>query len=254
RRRHTRFSRDWSSDVCSSDLDTDRLEPAPDVAELTARADAVREAVDALATTDVAGASKAQLLRGLRSAAALGLPGTLPGSDEREVLEAQLARAVAAAQGLQAALREIEARAAASPHAEVLKQTARIRAVLGEAQPVVPLLRLPDVLRDSLNASAGDAALLDGTVLAPTEWLLARSRVRPAVARLWEVLAAAELRRTGVDPTQLTVAQLPHHPGEGWIGLPGGAQGTGRAATSLVVHRAGLPDPGRFGSAVAALV
>src|SRR5690606_30610192 len=27
RRRHTRFSRDWSSDVCSSDLNTDRTAP-----------------------------------------------------------------------------------------------------------------------------------------------------------------------------------------------------------------------------------
>src|SRR5690606_40336369 len=26
RRRHTRFSRDWSSDVCSSDLDADQLQ------------------------------------------------------------------------------------------------------------------------------------------------------------------------------------------------------------------------------------
>src|SRR5690606_41025389 len=29
RRRHTRFSRDWSSDVCSSDLPFWRLDPAP---------------------------------------------------------------------------------------------------------------------------------------------------------------------------------------------------------------------------------
>src|SRR5207302_8068042 len=30
RRRHTRFSRDWSSDVCSSDLIADRLKPLTD--------------------------------------------------------------------------------------------------------------------------------------------------------------------------------------------------------------------------------
>src|SRR5690606_40982700 len=29
RRRHTRFSRDWSSDVCSSDLPADRILPVP---------------------------------------------------------------------------------------------------------------------------------------------------------------------------------------------------------------------------------
>src|SRR5687768_17936231 len=33
RRRHTRCSRDWSSDVCSSDLDGNRhIEPAPEYA------------------------------------------------------------------------------------------------------------------------------------------------------------------------------------------------------------------------------
>src|SRR5256884_6583703 len=46
RRRHTRCSRDWSSDVCSSDLDTalrdfvDRLQHAPDV---IAKAEALKE-------------------------------------------------------------------------------------------------------------------------------------------------------------------------------------------------------------------
>src|SRR5690606_39864447 len=42
RRRHTRFSRDWSSDVCSSDLLADRLgRPLLDPARINARLDAV---------------------------------------------------------------------------------------------------------------------------------------------------------------------------------------------------------------------
>src|SRR5690606_9568014 len=35
RRRHTRFSRDWSSDVCSSDLNPDVVETAPRLADGT---------------------------------------------------------------------------------------------------------------------------------------------------------------------------------------------------------------------------
>ncbi len=234
--------------------DSDRPEPDPDVAELTARADGVRAAVESLAAVDPVGASRAQLLRSLRAGAALGLPGMLPEAGDREDLEARVTRAVAAAQGLVAALDEIEARPATSAYAAVTQQTARIRAVLGEGQPVVPRVNLPDRFRDALSASAADAALLNGTVLAPTEWLLARSRVRPAVARFWEVLAAAELRGTGVDATQLTVAQLPHRPGERWIGLPSADASTAASTTSLVVHRTGLPDPARFGGAIAALV
>jgi hypothetical protein len=57
-----------------------------------------------------------------------------------------------------------------------------------------------------------------------------------------------------VDPTQLTVAQLPHRPGEGWIGLPSADPSAANATTSLVVHRTGLNTPSRFGAAVAALV
>src|SRR5690606_41115292 len=38
RRRHTRFSRDWTSDVCSSDLDPVAVDPAGD-APLTVPAD-----------------------------------------------------------------------------------------------------------------------------------------------------------------------------------------------------------------------
>jgi hypothetical protein len=235
--------------------DTERPDPAPDIGELQTRADRVRAAVEALAGFDLAAATRASLVRGLDAAAALGLPGMLPVSDDRDALEAQLRRGVAGAVGMLAALDEIEAAPAGSPHAELMRQTARIRAVLGEDQPVVPLLNLPGSVRTELSGSAADPGLLDGAVLAPTEWLLARARVRPAVSRLWEVLAAAELRDTGVDPTQLTVTQVPWSPGERWLGLPTPPEAAPGAATaSLVLHRAGLDDATAFPARFAALV
>src|SRR5690606_40620678 len=68
RRRHTRFSRDWSSDVCSSDLAVERLERLGDGrlllgAQLVVLLDA-RE-VDLEASR---GEVEEVLLRGLRSA------------------------------------------------------------------------------------------------------------------------------------------------------------------------------------------
>src|SRR5690606_40986124 len=65
RRRHTRFSRDWSSDVCSSDLDPQLLRPV----QLGARA---------LPRHHVVG-----LLR--HAAAYLGSQGLQPRSEERRV-------------------------------------------------------------------------------------------------------------------------------------------------------------------------
>src|SRR5690606_39874213 len=49
RRRHTRFSRDWSSDVCSSDLDETGQRPAVALCDVTQQAQ-----VDALVATALA--------------------------------------------------------------------------------------------------------------------------------------------------------------------------------------------------------
>src|SRR5690606_37247036 len=132
---------------------------------------------------------------------------------------------------------EIEARPATSDHAEVARQTARIRAVLGDSQPVVPLVRLPDEVRQPLSTSEADPALLGGTVLAAAEWMMDRSRVRPAVGRLWDVWPGAELRGADPDPAGLVVAQAPHRPGSRWIGLPGADAKAAEATSSWVIHR-----------------
>src|SRR5690606_40380574 len=61
RRRHTRFSRDWSSDVCSSDLlDWNDLaqEPGAELAAYTARLTALRRARSSLRTSRYGDASQ----------------------------------------------------------------------------------------------------------------------------------------------------------------------------------------------------
>ncbi|MBX9245219.1 hypothetical protein ICW40_10410, partial [Actinotalea ferrariae] len=144
----------------------------------------------------------------------------------------------------------------AEPWAEAVAawHTARIRAVLGGDFPVVPVVELPTALAAELTASTTDGALLDGARLAPAEWLLAHSRVRPAAGRLWSVLCEAERRRTGVGATQLAVAQLPYRPGEPWVGLRFADGAPARpAGTSLVLLRSdGASDP--VPTRVAALV
>src|SRR5690606_39866291 len=53
RRRHTRFSRDWSSDVCSSDLALDRAAAGAELAALAE--DAEKKGVTTRGTYDVQG-------------------------------------------------------------------------------------------------------------------------------------------------------------------------------------------------------
>jgi hypothetical protein len=115
--------------------------------------------------------------------------------------------------------------------------------VLGQDFPVVPRIRLPAKLAKALRASAADPAVLAGDPLGPTEWVLRHSRVRPPVERLWSVLTGAERRGAAAHGMQFVVAQLPHRPGEQWIGRPVASPGSVPTATvSLVLHRAGVAD------------
>src|SRR5690606_39776546 len=72
RRRHTRFSRDWSSDVCSSDL-ADKLRPGDIVGALTGEAGLHKDAIGKIDVYDtrsyvaIARASAAQALARLRA-------------------------------------------------------------------------------------------------------------------------------------------------------------------------------------------
>src|SRR5256885_13157775 len=53
RRRHTRLQGDWSSDVCSSDLDVRKVQPVDGVAFVMAFDDCVRGRFDAVVIVDV---------------------------------------------------------------------------------------------------------------------------------------------------------------------------------------------------------
>src|SRR5207302_2087297 len=84
RRRHTRFSRDWSSDVCSSDLDVASLEALVDPALVAARDEFGRGALARAA--EAASAPAVALL--IRRGAPVEAPdqnGTTPRSEERRV-------------------------------------------------------------------------------------------------------------------------------------------------------------------------
>lgn len=118
-----------------------------------------------------------------------------------------------------ARLRSARERAEGSRTADgdrVAAMIAAIRALLGEDFPVLPLSTLADA-EDSAASLAGRASLLDGDELAPTTWMVRRSLVRPAVARLAEVLSWGELCDTDVDATQLAVTQVPYRPGDRWV-------------------------------------
>src|SRR5690606_40554977 len=67
RRRHTRFSRDWSSDVCSSDLDVvaDPVALAAAQVSLGQLRDALRESTGAVAGTSLPAGPGQALLRGV---------------------------------------------------------------------------------------------------------------------------------------------------------------------------------------------
>src|SRR5690606_41029613 len=81
RRRHTRFSRDWSSDVCSSDL---RL-------HLSIERNAVRSRLEAIgrgargSTGPPAGGGRRAVAGAFRGARAAALPGEPGRSEERRV-------------------------------------------------------------------------------------------------------------------------------------------------------------------------
>jgi len=224
----------------------ERRDPVPDVAELASRADDVAQQAVTIAATDdeLSALTKAEVIRLLRLGAELGIRGALPRSDDRVELEAQLGAVVTVARAMRDRLTALDTALAAlaSPtdHALAAHHEARIRAVLGEQMPVVPVLVLPADLRDMLNNSLADSALLGKSVAVATEWVLQHTRVRPSIERLWAVLATAEARVCAVDATQFAVAQLPVRAGDLWVGRADAFDPAGPAPvadTSLVIHR-----------------
>ena len=163
------------------------------------------------------------------------------------------ARALAAADRTLAEVSALDAafdRVAASEAAQVAHDLARIRSVFGDAFPVLAVFATTN--GSELATSAADGALLAGDPLAATTWLTRYGLVRPAAARLVSVLEASEMLNGGTALDELTVAQLPHHPGDRWIGLPWDPPGVcpqGHAA--VVAHMA---DGAEFDGPMAGLI
>src|SRR5699024_12206072 len=93
RRRHTRSKRDWSSDVCSSDLTGFRVAPDASVrgerrAQLDLLADALEEHCDVDALLTLASGGVAPGLPGLTLRRSDRRDTAAPRSEERRVVEA----------------------------------------------------------------------------------------------------------------------------------------------------------------------
>ncbi len=251
-----------SAEVTDFAHPNDRYEPTPDTVELAARADAVVAENEILAALpdDLSPLNLTQLTHQLMRAANLGVRGAIPRDRDRVALTAQLERVVSNARLTRERLVSLDAAFGLvthpTPHQVANHHTARIQAVLGTRVPVVRRHDLPSDLVARLDASLSDAELLDKRPHTVTEWMLQHCRVRPAIERLYAVLAASEARAGELDATKFAVAQLPTRRGDPWIGREA-AFAVGAPArvadTSLVVHRTASVGSA-IGARVAALV
>ncbi|MEO5697300.1 MAG: hypothetical protein ABIQ60_09235, partial [Burkholderiaceae bacterium] len=230
-----------------------------DAAELASRAQAVATThaavlaglrrVQALPTTNVKALRDALL-----AAAAFGVheaflpPSPAPASEaaaERAellancaVLTAVLGERATREQALAAQLVN-----AATPQAAVQLHTQRLRVLLGEGFPVIPLF-LPGQPGALVASLAERSSLLGGDELAPLAWVQRMGLVRDDTARLADVLQAAELTGGDVTPASLAVMQLPVRAGERWLALPFGATPP-EAELAITAVVSGVLDPAK---------
>ena len=254
--------RAFAADAPAPDAPPDTVRPdaAVDPAELKGRADAAVEALrTAVARLAAAGpaATSDQLISRLLEVAAVGARTAVPDAADPVALANQATAVVEAGHRVVAALDAAEAafdRTAVDPPveppAEVAHDLERLRQIFGASFPAVATFSVAD--NAQLTQSAADPALFGDDPLAPATWLEQHAQVRPAAGRLVGALTAVEMLGGGTGLDQLTVAQLPHTPGERWIGLPAPNPTTRSAATvSMVMHSA---DPVSFSAPMAGLV
>ena len=193
-------------------------------ARATAAFKALRNAHNALSARLAAAPDAARLRSAIAALSRFGIPGSAPIAVAD--LDALIAQGNAVAR--EAASRVQRAQALSAPQ-EVLK------ALFGEAFVALPRFTLanPGELAQSLAATA---ALQGGDALAVHPWFQQAQRVRDPLARLSASLHAAEAIGTGAR-VHLAVAQLPHVPGERWVGLPADSvRQVSAGRLSLVVH------------------
>jgi hypothetical protein len=236
--------------------DTERPEAGVDAGELRTRADSAVAALRAAAgSLDAlsAGASSDALADALLALASAGQRTAVPAGDDAAALAIQAATALSTSAAVLAAIDAADAtfdRAGSDATAQVAHDLARLRRVFGESFPA--LATFAAINGAELSASAADAGLLAAEPLAPAMWLTQHALVRPAAARLADVLTAVEMLGGDIGLEALTVTQLPHRPGERWISLPRSSAGDRpTAAVSIVAHSATAVD---FTSSMAGLV
>jgi hypothetical protein len=231
--------------------DTRRPGPGVDSAELRARADGavsrLRTVVDALDAAARSAATTDLFITRLLAVASAGIRSAVPLATDVAALAAQADTVLETARRRFASLAAMEAafdRATADPAGEVAHDLARLREVFGAGFPVVALFTVADSAQ--LTQSAADPALLGDDGLAAAAWLTQHALVRPAASRLVGALTAVEMLGGGSGGLEaLTVAQLPHMPGDRWLGLPQVAGIRPAATVSVVAHRATPIDFGR---------
>lgn len=208
-----------------------------DVAEITARADAV---VAALRTAQVqlnnALAADAETLReALMRLASLGMQTAVPVSaaantDADRNRLADQARRVA--KDALDRLRKVDALAlepGASVQARIEHQRTRMQIVLGSEFQAIPILAGAD-LRELKLSLQSSTVLQGGDPYAATGWLSQMARVREQVREFTDALRYTEVVAARVNTPQ--VAQLPYRAGDRWAALPGDVTGD---RTSFVV-------------------
>jgi hypothetical protein len=234
--------------LAASDLVAPGLKAPSTIAtdELAKRADAVVKAVTGAAANLARSIAKAavtaaELRTSLLQAATAGVLGAVPGVAEdlaalRDHAD-QVAHAVQAALGREQALHTGFTADPNTPQATVEHHTQRIKLLLGESFPVVPLFEAEKAAMDELTTSLkSQDALLGTEKLAPQSWLDQMARVRPAARNLARCLEAAEILAGDATARQLAVAQVPHVPAARWIGLPLTPATPAEVQASMVVH------------------
>ena len=158
---------------------------------------------------------------------------------------------VEAAHGRAAALlAEVSARREAAPPAaaserpgeQVRKTLARMRAVLGESFPVLPLFKLGGLAAESAASLPKRNELLNGDDLAIAGWLPKLGAVREHTGLFNDVISAAEamgLATLGSDFKLLQTSAQIDKPVKRWAALPPDAGDDLRGVVAVVAHAPG---------------
>lgn len=217
-------------------LAVETLDPVIDETELQQRAAAAEAtlaavAADLDAVLAAADPDPATMMAALFAAADIGVSGAVPGDLGTTDQVAEIRH-------------QVQVRQDAAGRAETLPDV--FAAVFGGGFTVLPLFTPPPAAAADLAASAADrSGLFDGQPLAATSWLQRMALVRPDVAALSTVLSNSELMGGGLDPTDLTVAQRPHRPGDRWLALELDGTTLPAAEVGLVIHAPAGFDPGQ---------